>query len=245
MFSPPYLFRGPRPAIISAPASVGYGESFEVSTAKPDDIGKVSWVALPSVTHSVRRESAHQLSAVPGGSREDLSVTAPDSPNLCPSWTLHAVHSEQGGVPSHCPDGSIQAAVAPAAVAAEPLVDVEVPKPGAYLEVRSAARDAKWPRRPGNGCCRRYHRHLPLWYRRLLGWRLRGAARLARRRPRGALFPDTDDSTAEVFLKDDRLPRMDRWDEQFRRLVNGTYEMRGSRSTLRGVIREPRRETVP
>jgi galactose oxidase len=51
-------------------------------------------------------------------------------------------------------------------------------------------------------------------------------------------IPDAYDSTAEVFLKDDRLPPLGRWDEQFRSVVNGTYELRGVEVTLRGVIEE-------
>jgi hypothetical protein len=50
--------------------------------------------------------------------------------------------------------------------------------------------------------------------------------------------PNTADSTAEVFLKDERLPILDQWYEQFRRIVNGTYEMRGVEVTLQGGIEE-------
>jgi hypothetical protein len=48
--------------------------------------------------------------------------------------------------------------------------------------------------------------------------------------------PDTEDSTAQLFLADDRLPPLQRWDEQFHRIVNGTYEMRGVEVTVRGSI---------
>jgi galactose oxidase len=48
--------------------------------------------------------------------------------------------------------------------------------------------------------------------------------------------PNTDDSTAEVFLKDKRLPPLDRWHEQFRKLAHGTYEMRGVEVTLQGRV---------
>jgi hypothetical protein len=49
-------------------------------------------------------------------------------------------------------------------------------------------------------------------------------------------IPNADDSTAEVFLEDDRVPALDRWDEQFRGIVNGTYELRGVEITLQGNI---------
>jgi hypothetical protein len=48
--------------------------------------------------------------------------------------------------------------------------------------------------------------------------------------------PDVEDSTAQLFLADDRLPPLQRWVEQFHRIVNGTYEMRGVEVTLRGLV---------
>ena len=50
--------------------------------------------------------------------------------------------------------------------------------------------------------------------------------------------PNTDNSTAEVFLMDDRLPPLEEWHKQFRRIVNGTYEMRGVEVTLKGAVEE-------
>ena len=52
IFSPPYLFKGDRPKIVDAPASAGYSLSFQVTTPDASNIGKVSLVKLPSVTHS-------------------------------------------------------------------------------------------------------------------------------------------------------------------------------------------------
>ena len=51
-------------------------------------------------------------------------------------------------------------------------------------------------------------------------------------------IPDADDSTAVVFLEDERVPALDRWDEQFRSIVNGRYELRGVEVALPGVIEE-------
>jgi len=50
--------------------------------------------------------------------------------------------------------------------------------------------------------------------------------------------PDTDDSTAEVFLDDERLPALHQWDQEFKGIVNGTYVMRGVEVTLQGVIEQ-------
>jgi hypothetical protein len=51
-FSPPYLFKGPRPVITSAPATVGYNSTAFVETPDPASITKVTWLRLGSVTHT-------------------------------------------------------------------------------------------------------------------------------------------------------------------------------------------------
>ena len=52
IFSPPYLFKGVRPTIGSAPATVGYNETFTVNTAYAAQIASVRWIRLGSVTHA-------------------------------------------------------------------------------------------------------------------------------------------------------------------------------------------------
>ena len=52
LYSPPYLFKGPRPTIADAPSLVGYGTSFTVETPEAAEIAKVSLIRLGSVTHS-------------------------------------------------------------------------------------------------------------------------------------------------------------------------------------------------
>lgn len=52
LFSPPYLFKGARPTITSAPYNVGYGQSFTVQTPEAANITKVTMIRLSSVTHS-------------------------------------------------------------------------------------------------------------------------------------------------------------------------------------------------
>jgi Concanavalin A-like lectin/glucanases superfamily/Domain of unknown function (DUF1929) len=52
IFSPPYLFKGARPAISSAPSLIQYGTSFSVVTPDALQIGSVSLIALGSVTHA-------------------------------------------------------------------------------------------------------------------------------------------------------------------------------------------------
>ncbi|MBB6051371.1 PA14 domain-containing protein [Armatimonas rosea] len=52
LYSPPYLFKGARPTITSAPSVVGMNQSFVVQTPDATGISAVNLVKLSSVTHS-------------------------------------------------------------------------------------------------------------------------------------------------------------------------------------------------
>jgi galactose oxidase len=46
------------------------------------------------------------------------------------------------------------------------------------------------------------------------------------------------DSTAYVYLKEDIMPDIDEWREQFANVANGSYVMRGIEMTLKGIVTE-------
>jgi len=99
IFSPPYLFKGPRPAIGSVPTQVGYGSTFNVSTADPSSIARVSLIRLGSATHAFDMNQRLQwlvFSRQTGG----LAVSIPASRNRTPPghYLLFLVSSD--GVPS-------------------------------------------------------------------------------------------------------------------------------------------------
>ena len=76
IYSPPYLFKGTRPTITSAPASVVYGQSFFVGTPDAAAISKVTMLRLSSVTHAFNMSqhiSTLNFSQAAGG----LNVVAP------------------------------------------------------------------------------------------------------------------------------------------------------------------------
>ena len=76
IYSPPYLFKGTRPTITSAPTSVAYGQSFFVETPNAAAISKVTMLRLSSVTHAFNMSqhiSTLSFSQAPGG----LNVVAP------------------------------------------------------------------------------------------------------------------------------------------------------------------------
>lgn len=99
IFSPPYLFRGPRPTIGAAPGSVAYGQTFSVETPDAASIAKVSLIKLSSVTHSFnmgQRFSWLTFSKGAGG----LSVSAPADRNLAPPGHYMLFVLNSAGVPS-------------------------------------------------------------------------------------------------------------------------------------------------
>jgi hypothetical protein len=100
-YSPPYLFRGARPAIASAPQSAAYGQTFVVGTPNAADIGKVTLVALSSTTHEFNQNQRFvPLAFAPTPDGAGLAVTVPSNPNVAPAgyYMLFIVNST--GVPS-------------------------------------------------------------------------------------------------------------------------------------------------
>lgn len=82
LFSPPYLFAGPRPTISSAPAVVVRGQTFFIGTPSAAAISHVTWVRLASVTHTFNMSQGFAktmtFTRVAGG----LNVTPPSSITL-------------------------------------------------------------------------------------------------------------------------------------------------------------------
>ncbi|HSS05201.1 MAG TPA: galactose oxidase-like domain-containing protein [Solirubrobacterales bacterium] len=99
IFSPPYLFKGARPTISSAPATVKYGSTAFVGTPDAASISRVSLIRTGSVTHAFdqnARATALTFSQTVGGLNVDLPANRNDVP---PGYyMLFLVNGE--GVPS-------------------------------------------------------------------------------------------------------------------------------------------------
>jgi galactose oxidase-like protein len=99
IFSPPYLFKGARPTITGAPASVGYGQSFAVATPNAAQVTTVRWTHIGTVTHAFDfGQRANKLSFTPTAT--GVSVTAPSGPNLAPPGYYILFILNRNGVPS-------------------------------------------------------------------------------------------------------------------------------------------------
>jgi hypothetical protein len=99
LFSPPYLFLGPRPTITAAPVVVGYGTSFSVTTPEASSITKVSLIRIGSTTHAFDMNQRFQRLSF---SRQAgaLTVLAPNSPNRAPPGHYMLFILGTNGVPS-------------------------------------------------------------------------------------------------------------------------------------------------
>lgn len=83
LFSPPYLSRGARPVIGSAPAMVAYGSQFRVLTPQAGSIARVSLIRLGAATHAFDENQRFQrLTFTADGT--GLTVRAPSSANRAP-----------------------------------------------------------------------------------------------------------------------------------------------------------------
>jgi hypothetical protein len=83
LFSPPYLFRGPRPVITSTPSAVRYGNQFRILTPQAAAITRVSLIRLGAVTHSFDENQRFKRLSFTADAT-GLTVTAPNSGNRAP-----------------------------------------------------------------------------------------------------------------------------------------------------------------
>lgn len=90
IYSPPYLFRGDRPVISSAPDEVGYGAAFQVGTPQAQAITRAVLVKPGSTTHSMDTDQRAVELAIEARSAGTLTLRAPpDSVVAQPgSWML-------------------------------------------------------------------------------------------------------------------------------------------------------------
>lgn len=98
-YSPPYLFRGTRPLVTSAPANVGYGSAFSVATPSPAGVARVTLVRSSSVTHGINLDQ--RFFELPfSQSAGAVTVQAPADARLAPAGDYLLFVLDGNGVPS-------------------------------------------------------------------------------------------------------------------------------------------------
>ena len=101
-FSPPYLFKGPRPTITQAPAQIQPNTTFFVGTPDATSIKSVSLIRTGAVTHFFDENGRFlplSFTQTAGG----LTVTAPENTYLAPPGYYMLFIVNTNGVPSVAP----------------------------------------------------------------------------------------------------------------------------------------------
>ncbi len=99
VFSPPYLFRGPRPTILAAPAVVRYGTTFELTFGPDAPVAAVTWLRLGSTTHGFDMNQRYlRLASSP--TAQGAAAVAPGDPRLAPPGHYLMFALTADGVPS-------------------------------------------------------------------------------------------------------------------------------------------------
>jgi hypothetical protein len=99
IYSPPYLFKGPRPVIQAAPQEVGYGATITIQTPQAAQIRWVNLIRPGLTTHSFNGEQ--RLVDVPFTvSAGGLKATLTDERNLAPPGWYMLFLTDNAGVPS-------------------------------------------------------------------------------------------------------------------------------------------------
>jgi galactose oxidase-like protein len=99
IYSPPYLFRGPRPRITNVPRVARYGHTLAVETPDGGRISRVALIRAGSVTHSVNFDQRYvdlPFDRVEGG----LTARIPGQASVAPPGWYMLFLVDDDGVPS-------------------------------------------------------------------------------------------------------------------------------------------------
>lgn len=100
IYSPPYLFRGNRPVIQSAPSVIQYGQSFKLSFTSSTASNRVALIRNSCATHSVNMDQRYVLLADLTNGSGTFTVSAPARGNLAPPGYYMLYVTDQNGIPS-------------------------------------------------------------------------------------------------------------------------------------------------
>jgi hypothetical protein len=99
IYEPPYLFKGSRPAISSAPPSVRWGDDFGIYS--PDSVSRAVLVAAGATTHANDMQQRHVELALSGGiGGVGVNVLAPSTSAIAPPGYYMLFLLNAQGVPS-------------------------------------------------------------------------------------------------------------------------------------------------
>ena len=98
MYSPPYLFAGPRPVISGTPSSVSYGASFQIQTADAATIDEITLIRPGTVSHGVDFDQRSVALPFTRGTSAITVRAPPSGAHAPPGWYM--LFAVRDGVPS-------------------------------------------------------------------------------------------------------------------------------------------------
>jgi hypothetical protein len=99
IYSPPYLFKGPRPAITGGPATLNYGQQFTLDTPDAARIRSATMVRMGSVTHNLDMDQRFMNLTMTAGAGT-VQLQSPSNPNVAPPGMYMVFLLDDNGVPS-------------------------------------------------------------------------------------------------------------------------------------------------
>jgi hypothetical protein len=103
IYSPPYLFQGPRPSVASSPAVADYGEVLPIGTPDAASVAKVVLIRPSATTHSTNMEQRYVELAFNQIDADTLEATVVTNPNVAPPGYYMLFLVDGNGVPSVAP----------------------------------------------------------------------------------------------------------------------------------------------
>lgn len=100
VYSPPYLFRGPRPRITGHPGGVGYGEMLEISTPDACRVTEVCLVRPGAITHHTDTDQRYVQLHLHHAAHCTVKAMVPNDPTLAPPGFYMLFVVDGCGVPS-------------------------------------------------------------------------------------------------------------------------------------------------
>ncbi len=100
LYSPPYLFRSPRPVIDQAPQQIHYGQSFDINSSQAGNIQWVSLIKNGVTTHSFNTGQRLVDLAITAQGNDVITVTAEPNPTIAPPGWYMLFIVNQSKIPS-------------------------------------------------------------------------------------------------------------------------------------------------
>jgi hypothetical protein len=99
IYSPPYLFKGARPVIQSAPTSIGYNSTFNITTTNASSITRVALVRPAATTHADNFDQRY-VDLTFTVNKGSITATSPLNGSTAPPGYYMLVIVNNSGIPS-------------------------------------------------------------------------------------------------------------------------------------------------